>query len=356
MSGLGNKLATARRIFRRVLTLRTDRIHALPVVVLMPHSRCNCRCVMCDIWKANERKQELSAEQLAPHVEAFGRLGVRSVVLSGGEPLLHSNLWTLCRLLDEQDIDITLLSTGLTLEQNAAEVARWCREVIVSIDGPARVHDRIRGIDGAFDRLARGVRAVRDADPDGRVTGRCVVQRLNYRHIPELIDAAREIPLDRISLLAADVSSTAFNRPQPWSGERAAEVALDAEQASELEAIIESIIVSSHDDFETGFIAESPDKLRRVAHHFQALRGARAAESPRCNAPWVSTVIEADGTVRPCFFHAPLGNIRNRALDDILNDEHAVAFRRRLDVGADPICRDCVCSLYLAPWQDGGSA
>ena len=87
-------------IVKRAATLSTHRIHALPVVVLMPHSRCNCRCVMCDIWKANDRRQELSRDQLAPHVAAFGKLGVRSVVLSGGEALLHSNLWSLCELLE----------------------------------------------------------------------------------------------------------------------------------------------------------------------------------------------------------------------------------------------------------------
>ncbi|MEO5998836.1 MAG: SPASM domain-containing protein [Chitinophagaceae bacterium] len=28
----------------------------------------------------------------------------------------------------------------------------------------------------------------------------------------------------------------------------------------------------------------------------------------KCNAPWVSTVIEADGTVTPCFFHEAIRN------------------------------------------------
>jgi radical SAM protein with 4Fe4S-binding SPASM domain len=67
-----------------------------------------------------------------------------------------------------------------------------------------------------------------------------------------------------------------------------------------------------------------------------------------CNAPWVSTVIEADGTVRPCFFHRPLGNIHERPLETIINSDEAMAFRRQLDIKTDPICRQCVCTLYLA--------
>ena len=105
-----------------------------------------------------------------PHVGVFGRLGVRSVVLSGGEALLHSNLWTLCELLKEQGVRITLLSTGLSLERHAQPVVLWCDEVIVSLDGSRSLHDRIRRIPGVFDRLAAGVRALRRIGTDiGRV-------------------------------------------------------------------------------------------------------------------------------------------------------------------------------------------
>ena len=60
------------------------------------------------------------------------------------------------------------------------------------------------------------------------------------------------------------------------------------------------------------------------------------------------TVVEADGTVRPCFFHRALGNIREKPLLAILNSEQALNFRERLDIASDPICRRCVCSLYLS--------
>lgn len=342
-----------RTLVDRQATLWTHRIRSLPVVVLMPHSRCDCRCVMCDIWKANRDKRELSVEQLAPVVDAFSEFGVRSVVLSGGEPLLHANLWALCRLLAERCIRVTLLSTGMTLERHAPEVRRWCSEVIVSVDGERATHDRIRRVDGAFDRLVAGVRALRAPPPVPRITGRCVVQRANYRSLADIVETAHDIPLDQISFLAADVTSTAFNRPEPWDEDRAGEVALDAEEAAELAEIVEALIADARADLDDGFIAESPDKLRRIARHFRAAHGACAADPPTCNAPWVSTVIEADGTVRPCFFHPPLGNIHEASLEEILNSDRAIAFRRGLDVRSDETCRNCVCTLALAPWQSG---
>lgn len=336
-------------IARRQLTLTSHRIHTLPVVVLMPHSRCNCRCVMCDIWKANRNGQEIAPEMLARHLEAFRRFNVRWVVLSGGEALMHSNLWALCELLKSLPARITLLSTGLLLTRHAAEIVRWCDEVIVSLDGSREVHDEIRNVPRAFDRLAEGVAALKALRPGFRVAARCVVQRRNYFDLPNIIAAAHAVGLDGISFLPVDVSTEAFNRPAPWGDERIAEVALSPNEVADLERILEETIARHAADFAAGFIAESPEKLRRLPRYFGALNGDGDFPETTCNAPWVSTVVEADGTVRPCFFHPPLGNIHAQPLAAILNSDAAVAFRRRLDVRTDPICRKCVCTLHLGP-------
>src|SRR6186997_2920267 len=100
----------------RLLNRVTHKIYTLPVLVLMPHSGCNCRCVMCDIWKANSERREVTREQLERHVGALRSLSVQRVVLSGGEALMHRNLWALCELIKELPADITLLSTGLLLQ------------------------------------------------------------------------------------------------------------------------------------------------------------------------------------------------------------------------------------------------
>lgn len=334
---------------RRQMTRLTHRIHSLPVVVLMPHSACNCRCVMCDIWKANREKREISDLDLARHVKAFRRLGVRWVVLSGGEPLMHSNLWRLCALLRDIPARVTLLSTGLLLKARAGEVVRGVDEVILSLDGSRDVHDAIRRTPRAYDRLAEGVEALRALKPTFRIAGRCVLQRRNYFDLPGVIRSAHELHLHQISFLAADVSSSAFNRAEPWSPVRVADVALSEIEAAAFEQIVERVIECFADDFATGFIAESPAKLRRLPRYYAALNGSTEFPPIDCNAPWVSTVIETDGTVRPCFFHRPLGNVNERPLDEILNSNQAISFRRELDVRKDPVCRRCVCTLSLRP-------
>jgi Fe-coproporphyrin III synthase len=334
---------------RRQATRATHRIHSLPQLVLMPHSRCNCRCVMCDIWQANAVKNELTREDLERQLPSLRDLHVQRVVLSGGEALMHQNLWLLCELLRElnPNLQITLLSTGLLLKVFAADVVKWCDEVIVSIDGSRDVHNSIRRVPRAFERLAEGIAALREQRPGYPVSARCVLQRTNFRDLPNIIAAAHEIGLNRISFMSADVSSTAFNRPEPWQEPRVSEVALDAAESHEFAALVEDVIERFADDFASHFISESPPKLRRLPRYYAALNGLGELPATVCNAPWVSSVVEADGTVRPCFFHRSLGNIHEQPLGDILNSPEAVAFRRELDVTTNPICKVCVCTLSL---------
>src|SRR4051794_10670571 len=86
---------------------RVDPITRLPILILFPHSRCNCRCVMCDIWR-DRTSREISAADVARWIDEWRELGVERVVLSGGEALLHSDLWRLCDHLRAANIGISV--------------------------------------------------------------------------------------------------------------------------------------------------------------------------------------------------------------------------------------------------------
>lgn len=320
-------------------------ITSLPILILYPHSRCNCRCLMCDIWKVTSA-EEITASELESHLEDIRSLGVEWVVFSGGEPLMHSDLFRLTSLLRDTGIRTTILTTGLLLAANAAGIARSVDDVIVSLDGPEEVHDRIRRVPGAFARLAEGVRALRGEADGYAVSARCTVQRENHRHLLRTVAAALELGLDSISFLAADVTSTAFNRPSGWTTDEQGRVALSGQEVEALEDELAAMIREYRQEIVRGFIREDAEKLRRLARHFRAHLGLDEAIAPRCNAPWVSAVVESDGTVRPCFFHAPFGSVREGGLRAVLNAASAVAFRRGLDVATNETCRRCVCSLY----------
>jgi MoaA/NifB/PqqE/SkfB family radical SAM enzyme len=259
---------------------------------------------------------------------------------------MHTDLFRLCAQLKSRGIRTTLLSTGLLLRRHAQGIVDWLDDVIVSLDGPPAIHDQIRGVPFAFQTLQSGVKAIRALRPDFPITARCTVQHLNCGALDATVESARSLGLNGISFLAADVASEAFNRPGGWQPNRQSAIALSEEDIPVLKQQIESLI--GHDPT---FVAESPAKLRRILQHFCAhLDAAEPQVAPRCNAPWVSAVVESDGTVRPCFFHPAIGKATEAdSLLDVLNSDQAIRFRQRLDVASNPICRRCVCSLNWKP-------
>jgi MoaA/NifB/PqqE/SkfB family radical SAM enzyme len=175
--------------------------------------------------------------------------------------------------------------------------------------------------------------------PEFPVAARCTVQRENAAWLSDTVAAAHNLQLDSISFLAADLTSRAFNRQPASAPDLVPDISVLRE---EIDRIIDANECG-------GFVLESEAKLRRIVHHFAFASGGRQTTSPVCNAPWVSSVMEADGTVRPCFFHQAIGRVTpDHTLFDVINGPEATWFRASLDVATNPICRRCVCSLN---WQ-----
>jgi MoaA/NifB/PqqE/SkfB family radical SAM enzyme len=337
------------RSYNRYRTLKTSIISALPIVILMPHSACNCRCVMCDIWKDNKNLKQLTEQDLTGLLGALKKFGTQQVLMSGGEALLNVNFFRLCEILKQHKIKVTLLTTGLTIKKNANQILELVDDLIVSLDGDEALHDAIRNIPNAFSKLKEGVEYIKSINPNYRITARTVIHRLNFRNWEAIINEAKLMGIDQVSFLPADVSSHAFNRQMAWEEPKQHEILISERELPELQDVITRII-NNEGNFKTRFIAESKEKIRDIYQYYAAFYGLNPFPFKKCNAPWVSTVIEADGNVRPCFFHDVIGNIRDASLETILNSESAVNFRRSLDMSKNAACVKCVCSLNLSPF------
>lgn len=345
-------MVAAAEVARRAVGRRTHRLKSLPILALSVHTACNCRCVMCDIWKANADKREISLHELDQHMDGIRALHVQRVMLTGGEPLLHRNLWSLCDRLRREGIRVTLVTTGLLIEPHADEIGRYVDDLVVSIDGPPEVHDVIRRVPRGFERLARGIRQVVAATARPVIIVRSVVQRLNHACVAETARATQTLGVDRLSFLAPDVSSQAFNRPEPWDETRRREIGLSADEVNAFESAIRSLESSSGDLLANGFIVGGVASLWRIHQYFRALNSRATFPEVRCNAPWVSAVLEPGNQLRPCFFHPLYFSDGRTSFENILNSTEAIAFRKGLDVRTDATCQRCVCSLSMPLWAD----
>ena len=322
------------------------RLHRLPLVTLYLTERCNSRCVTCDYWRHGRDDMSLDAvKRLAPGLK---RLRTQVALLSGGEPLLNPDWVAIAELLREQGLKLWLLTSGLSLAKHARRAGALFQAITVSLDGTDReTYQAIRGLD-ALDNVCDGIRAAaaQGVAPSLRVT----VQRANFRQLPKFVALARELGAREISFLAVDVANPhAFGRTDDFKSD----LALLPEDLPVFDQILSTMELEYAQEFQSGFIAESPKKLRRIWEYFAAIHGLGAYPSVRCNAPEFSAVVGATGHVQPCFFisgpaDSSLGSSANDDLTTVLNRERMTALRGSIRAGARAECRTCVCSM----WRD----
>ncbi len=336
----------------RVLTnLLTDQTAVLPLAILYITDRCNSRCITCDYWRYGQTNMAPAlAEQIARELPA---LGTRMALVSGGEPLLHPRWYELVASLRGSVPEIVLLTSGILLPKHVERVRALCAHTIVSLDGAnPGTYKRIRGVDG-FAPVERGVRALVAAG--GRVSLRCTVQRENYRELPALIRLARAWGVQQISFLAVDVSThAAFARQADFDQT----MALAHDDLDAFDRVLDAVEREFAREFADGFIAESPEKLRRLRQYFGGLLGEQALPPVRCNAPQWSCVIRTDGTVQPCYFIEQTadggrgtGDGGRVTLRERLNEPGMIALRAAIRRGQRAECQRCVCSAYRGPFR-----
>jgi Fe-coproporphyrin III synthase len=315
----------------------------LPLVTLYLSDRCNSRCVTCDYWRHG--RDHLPLESVQGMLPGLTKLGTRFALLSGGEPLLNPQWREIAATLRTHGLRLWLLTSGLSLAKHAAQLPPLFESVTVSLDGTsAATYRAIRGLD-AFEVVCQGIRAAVRA---GIATGlRVTVQRANYRELPEFVRLARGLGVTQISFLAVDVGNPhAFGRESAFG----AGLVPEPGEVAELGALIDSMQREFAAEFASGFIAESPHKLRGIRGYFAALLGQGEFPPVRCNAPEFSAVINTQGRMAPCFF-IPGPAAASAASDPAvaLEGESMRALRAEIRAGRRAECQRCVCSMWREP-------
>lgn len=318
-------------------------LHRLPLVTLYLTERCNSRCVTCDYWRHG--RVDTTLESVRRLLPSLARLQTRTVLVSGGEPLLNPHWLDIAHLLKGAGLNLWLLTSGLSLTKHAGRASEVFDAITVSLDGTnSGTYAAIRGLD-AFEKVCEGVVAAVSAG--SKVGLRVTLQRTNYRELPEFVELAHQLRVHYISFLAVDVANPhAFGRTDDF----ASDLALRVEDLPVFGELISQLTQRRADDFDSGFIAESPVKLRRLHQYFAALQGRAEFPPVRCNAPEISAVVGVKGALQPCFFiEGPDDAVHDGNVERVLNGEAMVSLRRSIRAGERAECARCVCSLYRQP-------
>ena len=170
-----------------------------PVVILNITRRCNLRCVHCYADAGgNAGSGELTTAQWKHVLEDLASFGCPVVLFSGGEPLMHPDILELARYAVGLGMRAVISSNGTMISSvMAGELSDIGLSYVgISLDGNRAIHDRFRGVQGAFDRALAGLRHARDA---GIKTGiRFTMTARNVGDIPAVLDIMEREAIPRV--------------------------------------------------------------------------------------------------------------------------------------------------------------
>lgn len=331
-------------------------------VVLGVNNFCNLRCLMCDVGTGNAETNfganlvgaktrsmpwELF-QSIADDMASFcpdARMGFAFT-----EPLAWRPLGDALAYASALGLHATVTTNGLLLPKRAAEFADGrCRELFVSLDGPAELHDRIRRHKGSFARAVEGIRAVAALGGAPEISVFCTISEFNVGHLKTFLTDMSDLPLKQVGLIhnnfvtpaMAQQHNALYGATYPATASNSFEadpttidVARLADELADIKASTWPFSVTIQPD------RTSEADLDIYYHHPTQLVGRR------CHDAFRILMVDADGESVPVHgrcFRFPIANVRDAGLEGIWKHSSIEALRTALNDagGLLPACSRC---------------
>jgi MoaA/NifB/PqqE/SkfB family radical SAM enzyme len=158
--------------------------------IVLLNRRCNLRCVFCDHWHFRDELPRPAVDAL---IDQAPGVGVRVLVLTGGEPFLRRDLFEIVDAARGRGLSVNITTNGTMIERRMRQLAAHPPQSIsVSVDGLDGTHDRLRGRPGTAERAWRGIERVL-AETDIAVNVYFVVTGANVGELTAVHDRARAL-------------------------------------------------------------------------------------------------------------------------------------------------------------------
>ena len=253
-------------------------------------NNCVNKCKHCG--KYTWEKQELSLSDIDNVISGLKDLGVKSVILSGGEPFLHKDIYKIIENLDGFEIGI-FTSGAVKIDSEKIKNVSWIR---FSLDASNKqLYFDVRGSD-SFDVVIENIKNIQI---NKRIN--CTVSRLNQKDVESMAILAKELNIPIKFFLTSFAEDDMSNDELQWLYNR--------------------LFFNKYES-----IMSFLNKIQNVIHNGHK----------NCVAPKFHCVINSDGNIYPCCYgmgdiltqtkreeneseKSIIGNIKNGFLDEWLN-------------------------------------
>jgi len=266
--------------------------------------KCNSKCIMCNIWK------EKSENELVPADFLKLPAGLEDINVTGGEAFLRKDLLEIIENLTSLSPKVRLIiSSNGFLTDRIIDYMQQARKINpkscigISLDGIDQMHDEIRGIEGAFNKVLATISGLKKSGiNDIRVcyTG----SDKNISHLAKVYDFAQEHNIE-FTMSIVHNSENYFNIDTNTMNDVAS-----------LESQLSHVIKKELKYY-------NPRRLLRTYYLKGIMSYAKTGKRLLpCTALENSFFMNAQGDIYPCnILDTSIGNIREQDFNSIWNSD-----------------------------------
>ncbi len=257
------------------------------------NDECNCSCKYCSFTSMKKDDPPLTTDMIIDTIKKGQRLGVSTISIVGGEPLMHEDLIKIIKSIDKDLSQVILFTNGYFLKEKAKELKKaGVTAVITSIDShDPEIHDKLKNKAGLFKRAVEGIK---EAGRQGLLTGISSVihkEDINNENLDKLIELGKNLKINEHILFDAIPTGNYIGRSDLIFNE------------NEIEKLIA--------------ISEKYNEKKNYPHVFPYAY-LKSSRSIGCTGGVSYFYISPYGNVCPCDFNTTaVGNVKNENLFDI---------------------------------------
>lgn len=329
--------------------------------VLGVNNFCNLHCRMCDVgtghvdtnFGANligSSNRVMSMDLCKTILSQIAQWSPgATVAFVYTEPLAWPPIAKAVAFATELGLCPQVTTNGLLLPRHAeALVAAGCQELVVSIDGPRKIHDFIRRKEGSFDKAMEGIAKLRQHDAQMPITISCTITEWNAGHLAQLATDLRNAEITQLFVVHNQFTdedvALLHNAQYPGLTATPSNVFESNVAAIDLEVLLRDLSDLKVLDlpYHVKVVPDLPD----LAHLQTYYHKPAEFVGKGCTDPFRIMMIDSDGEVIPAHgrcFRFPLGNITDHGIKALWNAENLKTLRKNLvkAEGLLPACARC---------------
>ncbi len=295
-----------------------------PVVIWNLVRRCNLLCKHCySISGDVDFPGELSTAEVFSVMDDLKRFRVPVLILSGGEPLLRSDIFEISHRAKNMGFYTGLSSNGtLVSADNIKKIADVGYDYVgISLDGIGATHDSFRRKVGAFDAALDGLRLCRD---NGIKTGmRFTMTMDNAAEFPKLLDLMEKERIDKFYLshlvYAGRGNKNRMDDARRGFTRRMMDVLFDRAWEAARMGEPKEFVTGNNDADGAYLLLWARERFPDKAQHIRAKLAQWGGNASGVNIANIDNL----GNVHPdtMWWHYNLGNVKERPFSEIWQDK-----------------------------------